>query len=127
LKRKVGGNAFNEEYRVVMNDIKGALNLPKKQKNKPREELPEVESDHQDAKVVNIELQRRTDPYEVLSFVLPFLNPKDILQASALCHKSMALVDHFVNDNNTHVKSLFQITGDNQLTSLFAVLKAYKS
>jgi len=54
LKRKVGGNAFNEEYRVVMNDIKGALNLPKKQKNKPREELPEVESDHQNAEVVNI-------------------------------------------------------------------------
>lgn len=42
---------------MVMNDIKGALNLPKKQKNKPREEQPEVESDHQDAKVLNIELQ----------------------------------------------------------------------
>ena len=86
LKRKVGGNAFNEEYRVVMNDIKGALNLPKKQKNKPREELPEVESDHQDTKVVNIELQKRTDPHEILSFVLPFLAPKDILHASVLCH-----------------------------------------
>ena len=86
LKRKVGGNAFNEEYRVVMNDIKGALNLPKKQKNKPREELPKVESDHQDAKVVNIELQKRTDPHEILSLVLPFLAPKDILHASVLCH-----------------------------------------
>jgi hypothetical protein len=39
----------------------------------------------------------------------------------------MALVDNFVNDNNTHVKSLFHITGDEELTSLVAVLKAYKS
>lgn len=86
MKRKVGGNAFNEEYRVIMNDIKGALNLPKKQKNKLREELPEVESDHQDAKVVNIELPRKTDPYEIISLVLPFLSPKDFLHASVLCH-----------------------------------------
>jgi len=39
LKRKVGGNAFNEEYRIIMKEIKGVLKLPKKQKNKLCEEL----------------------------------------------------------------------------------------
>ena len=40
LKKKVGSNAFNEEYRMIMNDIKEVLQEPKKsQYNKKREEL----------------------------------------------------------------------------------------
>lgn len=56
LKRKVGGQAFNEEYRVVMNDIKGALNFPKKTKAaKQREELPDA-SQKNESTALNIEL-----------------------------------------------------------------------
>ena len=40
LKKKVGSNAFNEEYRVVMSDIKEVLYGTKKTKyNKKREEM----------------------------------------------------------------------------------------
>ena len=52
LKKKVGSNAFNEEYRMIMNDIKEVLQEPKKsQYNKKREELGKEQPVSKDRKL----------------------------------------------------------------------------
>ena len=39
LKKKVGGHAFNEEYGVVMNEIRQALGMPQKEKKRFRRKI----------------------------------------------------------------------------------------
>lgn len=118
LKRKVGGNAFNEEYRVVMNDIKGALNVPKKPKaSKPREEPDPTK----DSTALNIELPKQQDPSDMIARILPFMGARDLLSVAALSSKTCDLVDGFVQQNNAHIKQVFRLDEEHTFNCIAAV------
>lgn len=99
LKKKVGANAFNEEYRIVMNEIKEALN------GKSQDE--QVASDEEESKAVNVVVES-IQWTEVLKMCLPWLGAKELVKAACISKVTGPIVDEFVQTNSEHVCRVFK-------------------
>lgn len=104
LKKKIGGSTYNEEYRIVMSEIRSALKIGKKSTH---EEL-ELASDEEESKVLDVAKLASQSNLEIISLCLPWFDAKDLIQVATLNKASSKLVYEFAQNNSEHVCFLFK-------------------
>lgn len=104
LKKKIGGSTYNEEYRIVMSEIRSALKIGKKSTH---EEL-ELASDEEESKVLDVAKLASQSNLEIISLCLPWFDAKDLIQVATLNKASSKLVNEFAQNNSEHVCFLFK-------------------